>query len=63
MKQIKQRFLIKCRCVRRDPLEVAGRANVSLGQFLLLAFRFLVSADQAAVAQHVVEVVGLLVAV
>lgn len=47
-----------------DSLEVAGRADVGLGQLLLLAFGgLLVLAGQAAVAQHVVEVVRLLVAV
>lgn len=44
-------------------LEVAGCANVSLGQLLLLAFGLLVLPGEAAVAQHVVEVVWLLVAV
>lgn len=48
---------------RGDSLEVAGRANVRLGQLLLLAFGLLVLAAQPAVAQHVVEVVRLLVAV
>lgn len=47
----------------RDSLEVAGRADVGLGQLLLLAFGLLVLAAQAAVTQHVVEVVRLLVAV
>lgn len=46
-----------------DVLEVAGRADVSLGQLLLLAFGLLVLPVQPAVAQHVVEVVRLLVAV
>lgn len=46
-----------------DVLEVAGCADVGLGQLLLLAFGFLVLACQSAVAQHVVEVVRLLVAV
>lgn len=46
-----------------DVLEVAGRADVGLGQLLLLAFGLLVLASQPAVAQHVVEVVWLLVAV
>lgn len=46
-----------------DSLEVAGCADVSLGQLLLLAFGLLVFAAQAAVAQNVVEVVRLLVAV
>lgn len=41
-----------------DSLEVAGCADVGLGQLLLLAFGLLVLA-----AQHVVEVVRLLVAV
>lgn len=48
---------------RGDSLEVAGRADVGLGQLLLLAFGLLVLAVQPAVAQHVVEVVRLLVAV
>lgn len=46
-----------------DVLEVAGRAYVGLGQLLLLAFGLLVLPVEAAVAQHVVEVVRLLVAV
>lgn len=46
-----------------DVLEVAGRADVGLGQLLLLAFGLLVLPAEAAVAQHVVEVVRLLVAV
>lgn len=46
-----------------DVLEVAGRADVSLGQLLLLVLALLVPADQAAVTQHVVELVRLLVAV
>lgn len=50
-------------CLTCDSLEVAGRADVSLGQLLLLAFGLLVLASQPAVAQHVVEVVWLLVAV
>lgn len=46
-----------------DVLEVAGRADVGLGQLLLLAFGLLVLPVEPAVAQHVVEVVRLLVAV
>lgn len=46
-----------------DVLEVAGCADVRFGQLLLLAFGFLVLPAQAAVAEHVVEVVRLLVAV
>lgn len=46
-----------------DVLEVAGCADVSLGQLLLLAFGLFVLPGQAAVAQHVVKVVRLLVAV
>lgn len=48
---------------RAHSLEVAGRADVGLGQLLLLALALLVLAAQTAVAQHVVEVVRLLVAV
>lgn len=44
-----------------NSLEVAGRADVCLCQLLLLAL--LVPADQATVAQHVVEVIRLMVAV
>lgn len=46
-----------------DSLEVAGCADVGLGQLLLLALGLLVLAAQAAVTQHVVDVVRLLVAV
>ncbi len=49
--------------MRVNSLEVAGRADVSLGQLLLLAFGLLVLSVQAAVAQHVVEVIRLLGAV
>lgn len=41
-------------------LEVAWCADVRFGQFLLLAFGFLVFPVKRAVAEHVVEVVGLL---
>lgn len=41
-------------------MEVAWRADVRFGQFLLLAFGFLVFAVERAVAEHVVEVVRLL---
>lgn len=43
-----------------DVLEVAWRADVCFGQFLLLAFGFLVFSVERAVAEHVVEVVRLL---
>lgn len=46
-----------------DVLEVAGCADVGLGQLLLLAFGLFVLPGQATVAQHVVKVVWLLVAV
>lgn len=38
-------------------LEVARRADIGLRQLLLLAFGFLVLPAQAAVAQHVVDVI------
>lgn len=44
-------------------LEVARRADIGLRQLLLLAFGFLVLPAQAAVAQHVVDVIWLLMAV
>lgn len=40
-----------------DSLEVARRADIGLRQLLLLAFGFLVLPAQAAVAQHVVDVI------
>lgn len=46
-----------------DSLEVARRADIGLRQLLLLAFGFLVLPAQAAVAQHVVDVIWLLMAV
>lgn len=45
-----------------DSLEVAGRAYVDLGHPLLLVFGLLVMTGQDTVAQHVVDVVQLLVA-
>lgn len=55
-------------CVRipadvTDVLEVAGRADVRFGQFLLLAFGLLVLSVEAGVTEHVVEVVGRLLLV
>lgn len=43
-----------------DVLEVAGSADVGFGQLLLLAFGLLVLSGQAAMAQHVVDVIRLL---
>lgn len=42
-----------------DVLEVTWRADVCFGQFLLLAFGFLVLPVERAVAEHVVEVIVL----
>lgn len=46
-----------------DLLEVAWRANIGLRQLLLLAFGLLLLPAQAAVAQHVVDVIRLAVGV
>lgn len=54
-------FSLGIDCENSDLLEVAGRSDVGLSQLLLLAFGLLVLPVQAAVAQHVVAVVRLLV--